>query len=171
MRHLLLLLTVLCASVFSLEAYPGDQDNITLPAVQLRDANGKLINTADLSRDTTPVVVSFWATWCKPCLQELVAYNSLYKEWQEKYGVKIVAVSIDDSRNAQKVPAFIKGRNWLFEVLLDVNQDFKRAMNVNNVPHTFLVKGGRIVWQHASYAAGDEEDLENEIKKITGREG
>jgi len=144
------------------------QESATLPAVQLRDANGKTINTADLSSDSTPVVISFWATWCKPCLQELNVYHTLYKEWAERYGVRIVAVSIDDSRNAQKVPAFVKGRNWAFDVLLDINQDFKRAMNVNNVPHTFLVKSGKVVWQHSAYASGDEDDLEHELKTLTG---
>jgi cytochrome c biogenesis protein CcmG/thiol:disulfide interchange protein DsbE len=145
------------------------QESATLPAVQLRDAiSGQMVNTSALSADSTPVVVSFWATWCKPCLQELNVYNSLYEEWAAKYGVRIVTVSIDDSRNAQKVPAFVKGRKWTFDVLLDLNQDFKRAMNVNNVPHTFLVQGGRVVWQHAAYASGDEEDLEKELKAITG---
>jgi len=145
------------------------QETMTLPAVQLRDAiSGQMLNTATFATDTTPVVVIFWATWCKPCLQELNVYHSLYEEWAQKYGVRIVAVSIDDSRNAQKVPAFVKGRKWTFDVLLDVNQDFKRAMNVNNVPHTFLVRAGKVVWQHAAYASGDEEDLENELKALTG---
>lgn len=163
MRILLaLLLAVTCSAVDLLA-----QD--ALPAVKLRNAAGELVNTADLSTDDKPVIVSFWATWCKPCVQELIAYNGLLDTWQQEYGAKVVAISIDDTRNAQKVPGFVKGRNWKFNVLLDVNQDFKRAMNVNNVPHTFLVHKGKVVWQHTAYSAGDEEDLEQELKKLSGK--
>jgi thiol-disulfide isomerase/thioredoxin len=163
-----ILISLLIAAVVTTSA--SAQEQSVLPAVQLRDAiTGQILNTVELSSDSTPVVISFWATWCKPCLQELNVYHTLYNDWRSKYGVRIVAVSIDDSRNAQKVPAFVKGRKWTFDVLLDVNQDFKRAMNVNNVPHTFLVRNGRIVWQHAAYASGDEEDLENELKVLTGK--
>lgn len=137
-----------------------------LPSVNLMNARGVVINTGDLSTDSTPVVICFWATWCKPCIQELQTYNGLIEEWKEQTGVQLYAVTIDDSRNAQKVPSFVKGRNWKFDVLLDVNGDFRRAMNVNNIPHTFLVQNGKIIWQHTSYAAGDEDDLFERILHI-----
>lgn len=165
-----LLLAVLTFSAVTFVSLPA-QDAQTLPSVMLRDAAGTLINTADLSTDSTPVILSFWATWCKPCVLELSAYSSMLDEWHKELGVRVIAISIDDSRNAQKVPGFVKGRNWKFDVLLDVNQEFKRAMNVNNVPHTFLVYKGQIVWQHTAYSAGDEEDLEQEIRKLVGKQG
>jgi len=56
-------------------------------------------------------------------------------------------------------------------VLLDENQDFKRAMNVNNVPMTFIVKNGKVVWSHSAFAPGDEEDIEAELRKLASSEG
>lgn len=143
-------------------------ETTALPSVKIKNIAGDLINTADLGNTDQPVVISFWATWCKPCLQELQTYHSLLAEWEKAYNVKIVAVSIDDSRNARKVPGFAKGRNWTFDVLLDENQDFKRAMNVNNVPHTFIVYKGKVVWSHSAFAAGDEEDIAAELSKLVG---
>lgn len=145
-----------------------DTKHDVLPSVQLRNVEGEMVNTATLSTDSTPVVISFWATWCKPCIMELTTYAPLYEEWQKATGVKIVAISIDDSRNALKVPPLVKARNWQFDVLMDENQNFKRAMNVNNVPHTFLVQNGKIIWSHAAFAAGDEDDLYEQIKKLVG---
>jgi len=170
LRPLLLALCLWVAgtsAIFAQESTPASSQ--TLPNVKLRDIAGTTINTSELSTTDAPVIISFWATWCKPCILELSAYKDLYEKWEKEYGAKVVAVSIDDARNAQKVPGFIKGRAWPFQVLLDVNQDFKRALNVNNVPHTFLVKNGTIVWQHSAYSAGDEDDLEEELKKLTGK--
>lgn len=141
-----------------------------IPQIKIKDINGKTMNMADLSNDGKPIIIDFWATWCKPCIQELTSMAEVYKKWQKETGVKIVAVSIDDSRNSRKVAPFVNGRGWDYEVYLDENSEFKRAMNVNNPPHTFLVNGkGEIVWEHNGYAQGDENELYKELKKLTGK--
>ena len=95
------------------------------------------------------------------------AYNENYEDWVEETGVKIYAVSIDDSRSTAKVLPFVKGKDWEFTVLLDPNGDFKRAMNVNMIPHTFLLDGkGNIVYQHTSYYEGLEDEMFDLIKKV-----
>jgi peroxiredoxin len=139
----------------------------TLPSVELRTLKGKPFNTAELQNDGRPMIISFWATWCKPCIQELAAIAELYPDWQAETGVKLVAVSIDDSRNTGKVGPFVNGRNWDYEVLLDPNSDLKRAMNVTNVPHTFLLNGqGEIVHQHTTYKPGDEIELYEKVLSL-----
>ena len=125
------------------------------------------MNTSKITNDGKPIVISFWATWCKPCKKELDAISEVYEEWQKETGVKLIAISIDDSRSSGKVVTDTKSHGWEYEVYLDENQDFKRAMNVNNVPHTFIVNGkGEVVWQHNSYSEGDEEHLFEALKKI-----
>lgn len=138
-----------------------------LPSVNVKDMDGKSFNTSSISNDGKPIIVNFWATWCKPCIQELANINEIYDKWQKETGVKIYAVSLDDSRSSKKVKPFIKGRDWKYEVILDENSDFKRAMNVNNPPHTFLIDGkGNIVYEHNGYAPGDEHNLYKEIQKL-----
>ena len=71
----------------------------------------------------------------------------------------------------QKVKPYVDGQAWDYQVLLDPNGDFKRLMNVNNVPHTFLVDGNnQIVWQHNSYSEGDEYQLYDLVKKLSSGE-
>lgn len=174
MRTFILLLALVGLTGIGSAALAQDQGipaNATIPNVKVKTLDGTVVETASLGTSQKPVVISFWATWCKPCLVELQTYHDLYKDWKEELGVEIIAVSIDDSRNARKVPAFAKGRAWEFMVLLDENQDFKRAMNVNNVPHTFIVQNGRVVWSHSAFAPGDEDDIEAELRKlVTGVE-
>jgi len=138
-----------------------------IPSVTVLDLKNKKVDTKTFSNNGKPFIILFWATWCKPCIQELKTMHEIYEEWQEKTGVKIIAVSIDDSRSSKKVAPFVNGRGWTFDVYIDENSDFKRAMNVNNPPHSFLVDGkGKIVFQHNGFAPGDEDNLFKELKKV-----
>lgn len=140
-----------------------------LPSVKLVDMNGKAVNTAELGFKG-PVVISFWATWCSPCKRELNTIHELYTDWQEETGVNLVAVTIDDEKTKAQVPVYVDGKGWEYLVLMDPNGDFKRAMGVNNVPHTFLIdQKGNIVYTHNNYAPGDEEKLYEEIKKLVNK--
>ena len=138
-----------------------------IPSVKLKDLDGNSVNTAELSNDGKPMVISFWATWCAPCKKELNAIHEVYEDWQDETGVKVIAVSIDDARSATRVKPYVDAQGWDFEVLMDTNGDFKRSLNVNNVPQTFLIDGsGKIVWTHSGYSPGDEYELLEEIEKL-----
>ena len=131
-----------------------------LPNVRLQDVDGKTVQTGEISNDGNPIIISFWATWCKPCLRELKAIHEVYADWQDETGVKMIIVSIDQAQDANKVKPLVDGFGWEYEVLLDPNGDFKRAMNVQNVPHVFVINGkGKIVYNHAGYVDGGEEDI------------
>ena len=143
------------------------QTKSDLPNVTLKNLAGKDVNISKLSNNGNPIVITFWATWCKPCIKEHIALSDVYDDWQEETGVKIYAVSIDDSRSTHNVKPLVESRGWDFEVLLDVNGDLKRAMNVVNPPHTFLIDGnGKIVKQHPEYKDGSENVLYEEILEI-----
>ncbi len=165
MRKLLMALSVCVA--LSTTMYAQDKGTQKLASAKVKTLDGKLFSTDSLQNNGKPMIVSFWATWCKPCINELNTISEVYEEWKTETGVKLVAISIDDARTMNSVKPFINGKNWPYEVYLDPNSDFKRAMNVGPVPHTFLVNGkGEIVSQHTSFSPGDEEKLLEEIKKL-----
>lgn len=138
-----------------------------LPDVTLKDINGKSVNVSKLSNNGKPIVVSFWATWCKPCIRELKAIHEVYPDWQDETGVKVVIVSIDEAQNAQKVKPLVDGFGWEYDVLLDSNGELKRLLNIQSVPYVLVLDGkGKIVYNHTGYTDGGEEELYKIIKKL-----
>lgn len=157
---------VLFFFVISLSGIAQEAKN-TIPPVTIRTLDGKQINTSELNNDGKPFIISFWATYCKPCVREFTSLMDVYNDWQEETGVKIFAISVDDARTSNNVPAFVSGKGWEFDFYLDTNGDFKRAMNVNLIPHTFIVNGkGEVVWQHTSFAEGGELEMLEIIKGL-----
>ena len=131
-----------------------------LPSVNIKDMEGNSLNFSNISNNGKPMIISFWATWCKPCKAELNTIAEEYDDWVDETGVKLVAVSIDDARSSSRVEPYVNAQGLEYLVLMDPNSDLRRAMGVNNVPHTFLVNGaGKIVWDHNNYSPGDEEEL------------
>jgi cytochrome c biogenesis protein CcmG, thiol:disulfide interchange protein DsbE len=160
--------TLIITSLFSF-ATEEDSTKVkqTLPDVTIKNVDNENVNMSDYASNGKITIISFWATWCKPCIKELKNVIALMEDWEEEYNVELVAVSVDDARNKNKVRPFSKGMGWDFDILLDPNGDLQRAMNVTNPPVTFLVdQNGKIVYTHTGYLEGDEYDLEDEIKKL-----
>ena len=159
---ILSLFLVAAALVATAQAQP-------VPSVKLQDMTGATVDTGALENDGNPVVICLWATWCSPCKKELNNYADLYADWQEEFGVKIIAVTIDDQRSKARVKPYVDGVAWEYDVLYDPNRDFARALGVQTPPHTFVVDGeGNIVHSHVGYTDGDEDELEETLREITG---
>lgn len=138
-----------------------------LPSVQLKDLEGKTVDTSKLSNDGKPFVISFFATWCKPCNRELKAISEQYADWQDETGMKVIAVSIDQAQNINKVKPLVDGEGWEYEVLLDPNSEFRRAMGVQMIPHVFIIDGkGKIAESRSGYTEGAESHLIAKIREL-----
>ncbi len=138
-----------------------------LPKVYVETLKGERMDIREVLKDSVPVIITFWSTTCKPCMQELDAITEVYEQWEQEFGVKVVAVSVDDSRMASRAKVIAAGRGWPFLVVLDKNQDLKRGMNVNSIPHLFLLNDeGKIVYTHTGYTPGSELEVYEKLKKI-----
>lgn len=138
-----------------------------LPKVQLKDLKGKVVSAESLRNDGKPFVISFFATWCKPCNRELSAIAELYEEWQEETGMKLIAISVDQAQQVSKVKPLVDANEWEYDILLDTNSDLLRALGIQMIPHVLILDGnGKIVESRSGYTEGSEAHIIEKVREI-----
>lgn len=131
-----------------------------LPTVTIRDLRGKPVTTASFLQSGKPIILSFFGTWCKPCLRELDAIAELYPDWQAETGVTLYAICINEGADVQKIRPVVHAHGWDYTVLSDANADLKRALNVSAVPALFVFDGtGKLLHRRTGYVEGSEGEL------------
>ena len=137
----------------------------TLPDVTLKTLDGRTVRVRDYAGKGKITVVSFWATWCSPCKRELDAIKEHYPEWKRKYGVELLAISIDIQQHLPKVAPMVAAKGWPYTILSDATANLKNALQFQSIPKTLLLnQKGHIVYEHTGYAEGDEVQLGERIK-------
>jgi len=126
------------------------------PNAIVKDLSGNSIQMGDVLKDDV-VIVSFWATWCKPCQNELDALAEIEDIWADK--LRVVAISIDDARSASKVRSTVKAKMWPYEVYTDENSTLAKSLNISSIPFVMIVADGKTVYSHTGYTPGSERLL------------
>lgn len=135
------------------------------PDFQLKNLEGERVALSDLL-GKGPVLISFWATWCKPCIKELPHLQELHDKYKED-GLSVVAISEDAPRSVSKVKSFIAGNRYGFLVLLDDNYSTQRKFNFRGLPYSVLLdKEGHIIYKRMGYRPGDELVLAEKIAPL-----
>jgi thiol-disulfide isomerase/thioredoxin len=101
-----------------------------------------------------PVVLNFWATWCRPCRDELPLLDRVYRRYRER-GLEVVAISIDE-KGWRAIRPFLSSHPVSFPILLADSRTRKSYGGPPVVPTTwFLDRRGRVV---ATHREGLEEE-------------
>ena len=139
-----------------------------MPAVDLKNLDGKSIKSTQIAAKGKVTVINFWATWCIPCRKELDVISQKYAQWQKDYNVELVAVTIDNAQGLPKVKPMVAQKGWKYNVISDVNSQLLNGLGGQSVPYTVVLdKKGNIVYEHNGYKAGDELELEKKIAEFS----
>lgn len=136
-----------------------------IPNITVKKLNGSSISMNEITKGEGVKIISFWATWCVPCINELDAISEVYEDWKDETSVELIAIATDDARTKKRIKPLINGKGWEYKILLDDNQDLQRSLNISVIPHVIVIKDGKIVWRHTGYQPGAEDQLYDVVKK------
>ncbi|MFO7810770.1 MAG: TlpA disulfide reductase family protein [Candidatus Delongbacteria bacterium] len=135
------------------------------PGFRLQNTQGEFIELDSLITKG-PVLINFWASWCKPCRQELPDIYEIKKDFGSS-GLSVITITIDKPSSVRKAVSLLKRKNLDLILLKDTDMKvFKMYGGRNTVPFTFLLNSrGEIVFSKRSHT--DYDELSNELKKLT----
>ncbi|OGW90764.1 MAG: hypothetical protein A3D28_01405 [Omnitrophica bacterium RIFCSPHIGHO2_02_FULL_63_14] len=126
----------------------------------LKDTDGNSVGLADTLRSNKAVLVTFWASWCPPCREELPELIRLQGQFKDR-GFRILAVNAGESK--KKVASFLKKNPVNYTVLLDEDMQAVRSFGVTGVPSNYvLAPDGTIVKMYSGF----NPDMEREIERL-----
>lgn len=143
------------------------------PALAATDQAGFLLR--DLSGQTQAleahrgkiVVLNFWATWCRPCLQEMPMLVSVQSRYAAR-GIQVIGASADDENTQAQIPAFVKQLKLNFPVWIGATTDEMEKLGLGSaLPATAVIdREGRIVGRILGML--EKRDLERRIEWLLG---
>lgn len=159
----LFLLCVLAFSSFLPRANGADATE-RAPDFTLRDMDGAEHKLS--SYQGKVVLLSFWATWCGPCMVEMPHLQKMYDAYKDK-GFVLLSISADDARSSSRVKPLIKSKGFTFPVLLDTQSTVVTQYNPSKtLPFLELLDPNlMVIWRHQGYTPGDEVETEAKVKE------
>jgi peroxiredoxin len=165
MKFFLISFLTICLSLSLLAQNEEEITGKKAPNFKLINLDGKYVELNSVTGNG-PILLSFWATWCKPCLEEMAEYNKIYEQFSDS-GFVMFAISTDTEKSIAKVKPYIKSKDYKFPVLLDTNSEAARKYYAQQMPYSVLIdKNGNIVYSHLGYMKGDEQKMESLIKDL-----
>ena len=160
-KYFITLLILINGMIFATDNTIGS----TIPDLRLKLLNGQKITIHELLKDG-PLMIDFWATWCKPC-KKVMKYLDQYHQDYADQGFKVLMINQDTPRSLGKVKSYIRSQNHQFFIGLDPNKKIAKKLNGEVMPTMILVdKDGFIKWRHQGYIPGEEIEIEKQIKLI-----
>ena len=145
--------------------------DLTKVDFRLRDVDGKdfsfqkFLAEVGEGKEKGAVFISFWAMWCEPCKQEMKALVPVFEKYRD-HNFHFIAINLDNPRSLAKVKAYVQAQKLPYRFLLDPNSEVFKKLNGQSMPYSLLVdKDGKLVAKRAGVTAGEEAEIEEDIKK------
>ena len=167
-RRFVLALLGGCVLACGVASAPAPHGSVLPAGPVLRAVDGSRLDLAD-RLERGPILLDFWATWCRPCERSLPATQRLHERFAER-GLTVIGVSVDGPRNWARVRPFANRLRLGFPQVLDEDGALARRFHVGAVPTTVLIaREGRVVRVHAGWVPGEDDSLAAAVDALLDR--
>ena len=140
------------------------------PTPTLETLDGQPAPLAEIVGDGQPTVIAVWATWCQPCHQELDHMKAFLDKWENEYGARVVAVSVDKRYHINRIQPLVNRKGWKYDVLADTDGQLQTRLGFRSIPQMYVLDGdGKIVQEFSGYRDGREREVDALIRKMAAR--
>ena len=139
--------------------YPGS-------SIQVRNLHGATVPVSDIIKKDSSLLVCFWSQNNPESINELNAINDQLESWKQSLKFRLIAVCVDEGKLVGRVRSTAVGNGWRFDVVTEIDGDFRKALNANNLPMALLVQNGKILYQQSGYEPGSEIYLQQKMNKL-----
>ncbi|MCZ6635521.1 MAG: TlpA disulfide reductase family protein [bacterium] len=151
--------------IAALLLWAGQAGAGTAPDFSLPDLKGKRVNLQKLL-EKGPVLVDFWATYCKPCLKAMPKFAEMHRKYEER-GLTILGVNEDGPRGQAKVRPFLKRLKIPYRTVIDGDGSLLRRFKAPGCPSAFLIApDGEIVLKQAGYIPRYHKEMIDAIEML-----
>ena len=133
------------------------------PDIALKDLQGQEVRLSDLHGKV--VLVNFWATWCKPCKEEMPAMQASYERLRDQ---GFVVLAVNELEDVEKVAEHIKTHGHTFLVVMDHNNGVANRYGVVGLPASFLIDRQGIVREHIFGSLLTEQRIAELVRQYGG---
>lgn len=135
-------------------------------AAKLKTLHGTMVPFSSAMQKDSLILVCFWSTSSDMSINELNAINAEYEKWKGAVSFRLIAVSVDEGKDANKVRPTANMNEWKFDVYTDIDGDLRKALDSNNLPQAMIIKKDKVIYQQSGYEPGSEKYLFEKIKII-----
>ncbi len=132
----------------------GPQVGFLAPDFSLQTPDGKTINLSDLRG--RPLVISYWASWCGPCENEMSILQGVYEQYQAS-GLTVLAVDAIEQDSISGVTEMVSRLGVTYPVVLDYGDQFADSYNALFFPTSYFVDADGVI---QDIALGDSPEAE-----------
>lgn len=134
-----ILLSATLVIMFVVKRQERPQMNVVVgsnaPEIRVNDLSGKIYSLSELKGSV--IFINFWATWCSPCREEMPSIQSLYNQFKDEKGFRMLTILYKD--DYQKAVEYLRENNYVLPLLLDSKEKTAVSFGVTGVPETYIV--------------------------------
>ena len=140
------------------------------PLPELVTVNHQAAPLANYVGKGQPTIVAVWATWCQPCHQELDHLKDYATQWEQEYGVQLLAVSVDKAYQMKKIMPLVKRKGWDYDILVDTDGQLQSRLGFRSIPQMYILDGaGKIVQEFSGYRQGREKEVDAVVRRLAAK--